>query len=104
MVHSTHCRAATAAFLFLLFGACADSHSQTAGPGQTATATNFDAHVTAAPASGASLTGNVRLEVTGTNLQNVELLPANGYTPRLGVFNISANRSFAWLDRSAPMR
>jgi hypothetical protein len=54
--------------------------------------------VTAAPANGASLTGKVRLEVTGANLQNVELLPANGYTSRLGVFNISANRTFAWLD------
>lgn len=98
MVHSTHCRAATAAFLFLLFGACANSYSQSTVPGQTATATTFNAQVTAAPANGASLTGNVRLEVTGTNLQNVELLPANGYTPRLGVFNISADKTFAWLD------
>ena len=98
MMHSTHCRAATAAFLFLLFSACANSYSQSAAPGQTATATNFTAQVTAAPANGASLTGNVRLEVTGTNLQNVELLPATGYTPRLGVFNISADKTFAWLD------
>lgn len=86
MTHLTQRMAATAAFLFLLLGTCAAATS------------GFTAQVSAAPASGASLTGKIRLEVTGTNLQNVELLPASGYTPRLGVFNISDNKTFAWLD------
>lgn len=91
MKQLTQRMAAGAAFLFLLCGAGAAAYAQ-------ATASDFAARVTAAPTGGAALTGNVRLEVTGTNLQNVELLPASGYLPRLGVFNISENRSFAWLD------
>jgi len=36
--------------------------------------------------------------VRGSGIRNVELLPATGYTPKLGVFSISADRKFAWLD------
>lgn len=58
-----------------------------------------------APPSGAVISGITRLEVRGQNMANVELLPATGYTPRLGVFNVSTDRTYAWLDfdtRSVP--
>ncbi|HEY8607826.1 MAG TPA: hypothetical protein VIM12_11995 [Noviherbaspirillum sp.] len=58
----------------------------------------FTANVTMAPGHGAVIAGTTRLEVRGTNIRNVELLPANGYLPRYGVFNVSADRTFAWLD------
>lgn len=58
----------------------------------------FTATVTMAPGHGEVLSGPTRLEVRGTNLANVELLPASGYLPRYGVFSISADRRFAWLD------
>ncbi|WP_292931518.1 hypothetical protein [Noviherbaspirillum sp.] len=58
----------------------------------------FFAAVSMAPANGATLSGVVRLEVQGNEMANIELLPANGYTPRLGVFNITGDRTFAWLD------
>lgn len=58
----------------------------------------FSAAVTLAPLHGELVSGTTRLEVRGSGLMNVELLPAAGYLPRLGVFNISADRSFAWLD------
>lgn len=51
-----------------------------------------------APANGAIMSGTQRLEVRGTNLSNVELLPATGYTPKLGIFNITPDRKYAWLD------
>jgi Domain of unknown function (DUF4214) len=51
-----------------------------------------------APAADAVLSGTTRLEVRGSGLSNVELLPANSYTPRLGVFNVSADKTFAWMD------
>lgn len=58
----------------------------------------FFAQVSMAPADGATVSGLVRLEVSGNELANVELLPATGYTPRLGVFVRSADRTRAWLD------
>lgn len=58
----------------------------------------FTATVTMAPPHGAIVKGIVRLEVRGSGLANVELLPASGYVPRLGVFNVSADRTYAWLD------
>jgi predicted Rdx family selenoprotein len=51
-----------------------------------------------APADGATVSGIVRLEVDGNEMANVELLPATGYTPRLGVFNLSGDGTRAWLD------
>ncbi|WP_192805172.1 DUF4214 domain-containing protein [Noviherbaspirillum aerium] len=48
--------------------------------------------------NGATVAGIIRLEVRGQGMQNVELLPPNGYTPRLGVFNLSEDRTRAWLD------
>lgn len=58
----------------------------------------FYAITNAAPPDGASLNGVVRLQIAGNELANVELLPANSYTPRYGVFNISADKTLAWLD------
>lgn len=68
-------------------------------------ATTFTAAVTSAPANGATVHGITRLEVRGTGISNAELLPASGYSPRLGAFNVSADRTMAWLDfdtRSLP--
>jgi hypothetical protein len=50
------------------------------------------------PDNGATVAGVVRLEVRGQGIQNAELLPANAYTPRLGLFSLSADRTRAWLD------
>ncbi|KRB85209.1 hypothetical protein ASE07_21120 [Noviherbaspirillum sp. Root189] len=58
----------------------------------------FTAMVTMAPPHGSIISGRIRLEVRGSGLQNVELLPASSYTPRLGVFEISFDRKFAWLE------
>jgi len=58
----------------------------------------FFASVSMAPANGSALSGIVRIEVRGNEMANVELLPANGYLPRLGVFNISGDKTLAWLD------
>lgn len=65
----------------------------------------FAATLTAAPADGAVISGTTRLEIRGSAIANAELLPASGYAPRLGVFNVSADRTLAWLDldtRSLP--
>ena len=58
----------------------------------------FYASLNAAPPNQATVSGIVRLEVYGNAMQNVELLPANGYTPKYGRFNISGDRVFAWMD------
>lgn len=58
----------------------------------------FTASVTMTPPQDALVGGFLRLEVRGSGIRNVELLPANGYSPRLGVFSVSGDRSFAWLD------
>lgn len=58
----------------------------------------FSSWLRAAPGDGATLSGVVRLEVFGIDMANVELLPANGYLPRLGVFNITGDKTVAWLD------
>ncbi|WP_151637720.1 hypothetical protein [Noviherbaspirillum aerium] len=51
-----------------------------------------------APGDGAVVAGTIRLELRGTGIANAELLPGVGYTPRLGQFNVSADRTYAWLD------
>src|SRR5690606_30526548 len=40
----------------------------------------------------------VRVEISGNSIANAELLPARGYLPRMGVFNITGDRTRAWLD------
>lgn len=56
------------------------------------------ATVVRAPVDGETVSGTMRLEVQGRSIENVELLPATGYTPRLGSFNVSADKTFAYLD------
>lgn len=58
----------------------------------------FTASVAMAPVHGALVAGTTRLEVRGTGMKNVELLPASGYAPRLGVFNVTLNGTYAYLD------
>ncbi|OWW22352.1 hypothetical protein [Noviherbaspirillum denitrificans] len=65
----------------------------------------FSANVVSAPADGATVSGITRLEIRGSGIVNAELLPASGYTPRLASFNVSADRTMAWVDldtRSLP--
>lgn len=56
------------------------------------------AAVSTAPADGATLANTARLEIRGTSIENAELLPPDGYAPRLGLFTVSADRTMAWLD------
>lgn len=58
----------------------------------------FTAILASAPAAGTMLSGITRLELRGTGIANAELLPASGYTPRHGQFNISEDKTYAWLD------
>jgi probable HAF family extracellular repeat protein len=58
----------------------------------------FSAQVTVAPADGATISGKVHLEVTGTGIENVELLPSMGYVPIFATFSVSADKTKATLD------
>lgn len=58
----------------------------------------FTATLASAPANGAVVSGTTRLEVRGSGIANAELLPASGWVPKLGVFNVNADRTRAWLD------
>lgn len=65
----------------------------------------FDATLTTAPSPGATVSGTTRIELHGSGIANAELLPATGYEPRYGQFNVSADKTHAWLDldtRSIP--
>lgn len=59
---------------------------------------SFSAQVTNAPADGATISGKVSLEVTGTGIENAELLPQSGYTPQYAVFSISPDKTRASVD------
>lgn len=61
-------------------------------------AQGFSAALTAAPPDGASVSGVTRLELRGSGIANAELLPVPGYTPRFGQFNVSKDKTYAWLD------
>ncbi|HYC42787.1 MAG TPA: DUF4214 domain-containing protein [Noviherbaspirillum sp.] len=58
---------------------------------------DFSAAIAVAPADGAAISGVVRLEVRGTGLVNVELLPSSGYEPLYARFSVSEGR-LATLD------
>ena len=58
----------------------------------------FTANLASAPANGANVSGTVRVELRGTGIANAELLPASGYTPRHSQFNVSADKTYAWID------
>lgn len=64
----------------------------------TADSTSFAATVTQAPEDTSILSGTIRLEVQGGNIRNVELLPENGYAPRLAPFFVSDDGTLAYLD------
>lgn len=71
-----------------------DSVSNTASTPSTLSAT-----VTQAPEDGSRfLSGTVRIDVSGTGMRNVELLPESGYVPTLSSFNISGDGTYAYLD------
>ena len=69
-----------------------------AGSDNTGSDKTFSANVVEAPADGATVNGFVDLEVRGNNLENVELLPQEGYVPRLGTFSISPDKTVARLN------
>lgn len=77
-------------------GATSSSGTTTPSTGTTDSAPVVITAVTA-PQDGATLNGNVFLKIEGTNIQNAELLPAGGYTPRLGVFVVAPDRRSASL-------
>lgn len=58
----------------------------------------FTANLASAPSDGAIVSGTVRIELRGTGIANAELLPASGYTPRHSQFNVSADKTYAWID------
>jgi hypothetical protein len=60
--------------------------------------TDFAATVTTAPADGATISGTVRIEISGSGIENAELLPPTGYTPVYGTFSISPDKTTALLD------
>lgn len=66
--------------------------------GSTPPVGSFTAAVTTAPSDGSALSSIVRLEVRGTAIENAELLPPVGYSPRLGMFAVSADKTAASLD------
>lgn len=64
----------------------------------TAIPTGFSASLASAPPADATLSGIVRLELRGRGIANAELLPPSGYASRHGQFNISPDKTYAWLD------
>lgn len=50
------------------------------------------------PADGATVSGTVNLVVHGTNLANVELIPATSYTPKYGTFTVASGGGSASLS------
>lgn len=69
-----------------------------AGRSSAPVAQALTADATTAPADGQAVSGIVTLEVRGQDLVNVELLPAEGYLPRWGVFTVSDNGTVARLN------
>lgn len=64
----------------------------------TPATSNFSAYLTIAPAEGAAIAGSTLLEIRGSGIANAELLPPAGYAPRLGIMNVSPDRTSATLD------
>lgn len=77
-------------------GVSSNSGSSTLAAGTTtAPASNFTATLTSAPADGTYICSMATLEVRGSGLRNVELLPPTGYSPKLGTFTVSADGKIA---------
>jgi hypothetical protein len=58
----------------------------------------FTARISTAPMHGASVTGQITIEVHGTGLMNIELLPPNAYMPIVANFVEHWDGTFAYLD------
>lgn len=72
--------------------------TQAPPPSSQPSQASFTAALVNAPANDAAVRGSFRLEVRGTGIENVELLPPSSYTPVIARFNVSADKTFAWLD------
>lgn len=69
-----------------------------ASPGSS---TAFTAELISAPAADSYVCHMLTLEVRGTRLRNVELLPAEGYAPKYGTFTVSDDGKIARLQFDA---
>ena len=65
---------------------------------QNGTAPDFKAQLMSAPLHGETISGRIFLDVRGTGIENVELLPANGYEPKYGIFRVYATKKAAYLE------
>ncbi|WP_192805229.1 hypothetical protein [Noviherbaspirillum aerium] len=69
-----------------------------ASPGSSGGGTQFTASLISAPATNTYVCHMQTLEIRGTRLANVELLPSNSYTPILGKFTVSDDGKIARLQ------
>jgi hypothetical protein len=76
-------------------GGAGGSAGDSSSPGSLPPASPFVAAATIAPADGATLNGTVVLEVRGSSIENAELLPPTGYSPRLAAFAVAADKTSA---------
>lgn len=67
-------------------------------PGSSQPPGPFNAQLTSAPENGTYVCSMVTLEVLGTRIRNVELLPPDGYTPKYGSFSVSGDGHIARLE------
>ncbi|MDB5822575.1 MAG: hypothetical protein JWR21_1279 [Herminiimonas sp.] len=51
-----------------------------------------------APSDASTVSGSVVLEITGSGIANAELLPASGFAPRFGIFEVSSDGTLARLS------
>lgn len=58
----------------------------------------FSAVLSQGPADGTTISGVVRITITGGKINNAELLPEFGYTPIYATFTLAADRRSATLD------
>lgn len=82
-------------------GSGGDTDSGNAGSdGETPSAppTPFAASVAQAPADGATISGTVRIVIDGSGIENVELLPATGYSPLYARGVVNGDRQGAYID------
>ena len=76
-----------------------DSGGNTGSPPTTTPpASPFAATVTQAPADGATISGTVRILVSGSGIRNVELLPATGYQPLIARGVVNGDNKGAYID------
>jgi hypothetical protein len=66
--------------------------------GATSPSPTFAATATSAPADGDTLSGITTFVIQGSEIANAELLMGSGYSPRLGRFTVSPDKTSARLD------